>query len=192
MEHNTQKLYVKSEEMYNDLNKNININININDDMDINDKESFLNTNINNILAKSIGKEFTPTNISYETIHSIPKQHGLVNSKEIIPQLYFEMNKNKTKFLDIDYYEIIRNDIANCRYLNSYQLEYIEKYLLHEEKMDLFYLYNNVLRMIDDSASYNASTLISIEDSLSPPLFLFLFLFVLLFISKLLKIGFFN
>ena len=105
--------------------------------VDLDSQLVLIKTDINNILAKSIGKQFTTTNISSDTIHSIPKKHGLENSEEIIPSLYFTLNKNNINILDIDYYEIIRNDIANCRCLNSYQLEYIQHYLQNDEKMEL-------------------------------------------------------
>ena len=111
------------------------------DDLDYQLK--FIKTQINNILAKSIDNKFTTTNISSDTIHSIPKKHGLENSEEIIPSLYFTLNKNNNIF-DIDYYEIIRNDVANCRCLNSYQLEYI-KNLSHEFKNELFDIFNDCI-----------------------------------------------
>ena len=60
---------------------------------------------------------------------------GLENSNVIIPS-YYHLHKHPSKILSIDYYNIIKDDIKNCRPLNKYQLEYI-KDLSHEYKYEL-------------------------------------------------------
>jgi hypothetical protein len=52
-----------------------------------------------------------------------PKRHGLNNSFIIIPQYYMTSNE---KILKVDYYEMILDDIRNCRKLNEHQLNFIK------------------------------------------------------------------
>jgi len=107
---------------------------------------------LNNSLSETINSINCETKIDECTIQSIPKQHGLDNSDQIIPTLYCQSKSfSSTDMLNVDYYEIIRNDVANCRSLNKYQMKYIKNYLNEGEKMELFYLFNRVLIMIEDT-----------------------------------------
>jgi hypothetical protein len=75
---------------------------------------------------------------------SPPKHHGLSNSEIIIPQYYME---NHSSFINIDYYDIIVDDIRNMRKLNKYQMEYIKK-LDEDKKNYLFDIFNQVLESV--------------------------------------------
>ena len=77
-----------------------------------------------------------------------PKEHGLINSDVIIPQYYFN-NKDPSKILNINYYDIIKDDIRNYRVLKKYQLEYI-KNLPSEYKDELIDIFNDCLRIINE------------------------------------------
>jgi hypothetical protein len=48
----------------------------------------------------------------------------LENSDVIIPS-YYEIHKHPSKIFNLDYFEIIKDDIRNYRELNKYQMEYI-------------------------------------------------------------------
>ena len=78
-----------------------------------------------------------------------PKTYGLNNSNQIIPN-YYQKYDQKLKIMDISYYEIIKDDIRNFRYLNDYQLDYI-KNLSDKHKNELIELFNNSLKAIVDS-----------------------------------------
>jgi hypothetical protein len=61
-----------------------------------------------------------------------PSKPGLENCDEIIPS-YYHFHKHPSKIMDIDYFEIIKDDVRNYRVLNHRQLLYINN-LTHEEK----------------------------------------------------------
>jgi hypothetical protein len=82
-------------------------------------------------------------------LYAPPKAPGLENSNVIIPS-YYNLHNNPSKILSIDYYNIIKDDIRNCRPLNKYQLEYI-KDLSHEYKYELINIFNESIIMIDES-----------------------------------------
>lgn len=67
--------------------------------------------------------------------------------KLIIPQYYFN-NNDPSKILNINYYDIIKDDIRNYRVLKKNQLEYIKK-LPSECKYQLIDIFNDCLRIIN-------------------------------------------
>ena len=76
----------------------------------------------------------------------IPKEHGLTNCNCIIPEYY---KKPKNKILNINYYDIIKDDIRNCRPLNNYQLDYISN-LPDEYKNELFTIFNDCIKLFNE------------------------------------------
>jgi hypothetical protein len=70
-----------------------------------------------------------------------PKEHGLSNSEPIIPPYYL----GSSSFVNIDYYDIIVDDIRNMRKLNSYQMKYIKEELDEHRKNHLFDIFNDIL-----------------------------------------------
>ena len=77
-----------------------------------------------------------------------PKEHGLTNCNVIIPQ-YYHLHKDFSKVFDIDYYNMIKDDIRNMRPLNEYQIKYMKE-LPDEYKNELFDLFNDCFTLIDD------------------------------------------
>ena len=145
-------------------NKSINNIITNNDDND-NDNNNNLNNDIYYIsssddedyiiktknLSNNLSKEFNlPEIISFDkniTIsNNLPKEHGLHNSDVIIPSYYIYYKNDPSKILNIDFYEIIKNDIRNSKVLNKYQLEYI-KYIKDEYKYELIEIYNEIIKL---------------------------------------------
>ena len=100
-----------------------------------------ISSKMNPSLAKQVGlfSDLHTANSEYPT-YSPPKEPGLNNSQIIIPK-YYCLAKHPSKIPDIDYYEIIKDDIRNFRKLNTYQIEYI-KQLSHADKDELLELYN--------------------------------------------------
>ena len=74
-----------------------------------------------------------------------PSEHGLSNSERIIPSYY----KIHDKRFNIDYLELIKDDVRNCRKLSKYQMEYIQN-LTHLEKNCLLELYNECIGTFND------------------------------------------
>ena len=72
-----------------------------------------------------------------------PDKHGLSNSDVIIPA-YYNLHKNPSKILDLDFFEIIKDDIKNLRPLNKYQLKYIKE-IKDEYKYELIEIFNECL-----------------------------------------------
>lgn len=64
-----------------------------------------------------------------------PSKHGLDNSEIILPSYY--QSTNKSKYIDIDYIAVIKDDIRNFRKLNRYQIEYIINNIDEDTKTDL-------------------------------------------------------
>jgi hypothetical protein len=77
-----------------------------------------------------------------------PEEHGLNNCDYILPA-YYHYHKMPDKIVDIDYYEIIKDDIRNYRVLNKYQLKYIAD-LPDELKTELFRLFNECTIAINE------------------------------------------
>jgi hypothetical protein len=73
-----------------------------------------------------------------------PTESGLSNSDYII-QPYYKFHD----FNDINYLNIIKDNIRNFRELNKYEMEYIKK-LSHEDKNTLFDIYNNCTKLYND------------------------------------------
>ena len=109
------------------------------------DREKF-STNVNRSLSLVLDIpeiKFEDDNLKWEP----PEESGLSNSNYIIPQYY--NHKSNTTILDIDYYEIIKDDIRNYRKLNTYQMDYINK-LDHKMKNELFDIFNNCINALHD------------------------------------------
>jgi hypothetical protein len=106
------------------------------------DKNYVISTKITDALSNKI--------ITYDNtaLGEAPKQHGLVNSNFIIPE-YYQLYKHPSKIFKMDYYNIIQDDIRNCRILNEYQLKYI-KDLPDELKNELFDIFNECLKILND------------------------------------------
>jgi len=73
-----------------------------------------------------------------------PSKPGLENCDEIIPS-YYHFHKHPSKIMDIDYFEIIKDDVRNYRVLNHRQLLYINN-LTHEEKNELIRIFNDCIQ----------------------------------------------
>ena len=112
--------------------------------MDINDYE------IKTKVCKSLSKQFGLEEIKIDetTLPNPPKQYGLHNADVIIPS-YYEIHKNPSKILNLDYFEIIKDDIRNYRELNKYQLEYIKE-IKDEYKFELIELFNECMQAMND------------------------------------------
>lgn len=95
----------------------------------------YFNVNMNNNTSKDINTDWQP-----------PKHHGLNNSFIIIPNYYM---KSGEKILKVDYYDMILDDIRNCRKLNNNQLNFI-KNLDDDSKQKLFIELNNLFDVIHD------------------------------------------
>jgi hypothetical protein len=72
-----------------------------------------------------------------------PDKHGLENSTRILPAYYLTGKNLHGKIFEIDYYQIILDDIRNFRKLSEYQLSYIRD-LPCEDKMQIIELFNQV------------------------------------------------
>jgi len=112
-----------------------------------NNSVNVLDINLNNLSPSLINYLQTDSDINdnIKTDWVPPKFHGLNNSLQIIPQYY---KKCGDKILKIDYYEMIIDDIRNCRKLNEYQLNFIKK-LDDERKHKLFLEFNNLFDVIE-------------------------------------------
>ena len=91
----------------------------------------------------NINKNIIIKDEQYEINYDPPKEHGLSNSDFIIP-LHYQLHKHPSKILDIDYYQLIKDDIKNYRTLNKYQLQYIKE-LSREYKNELFDIFNKCI-----------------------------------------------
>lgn len=154
--------------IYMDISKNSNYMYNVNDNYDNDnkydydsesekksesEKESLDNdektyTLITKNVSKKISELFGIPENKYDDEQidwEPPKTHGLSNSERIIPSYYIHPTK---KILDIDYYEIIKDDIRNLRKLNQYQLYYIEN-LPHKYKNEIIHIFNDCLKSIE-------------------------------------------
>ena len=75
-----------------------------------------------------------------------PNKHGLHNSNFIIPS-YYQKPSSKNKILQMDYYEMIKDDIRNYRDLNKHQMEYIFN-LEDKYKNEILELFNHCIKMV--------------------------------------------
>jgi len=107
-------------------------------------------------VCKTLSKEFNlpeivfEENISSDTLFSsdAPTEHGLSNSDIIIPS-YYNLHKDPSNILNIDFYEIIKDDIKNYRILNKYQLEYIKE-IKDEYKYELIEIFNHCIKIFNE------------------------------------------
>jgi len=100
-------------------------------------------------LSKQFGLEEIKIDEEKDGSVESPKQFGLSNSEVIIPS-YYEIHKHPSKILNIDFFEIIKDDIRNYRPLNNYQLEYIKE-IKDEYKYELIELFNICFRSIQEN-----------------------------------------
>lgn len=105
--------------------------------------------NSNSLYCKNINPELAnKCNIkSYNrNIHNIsweaPSFYGLKNSNRIIPEYYFT-NHDYNHVFEIDYYDMILDDIKNLRELNTYQMTYINQ-LDDERKMKIIETFHDI------------------------------------------------
>jgi hypothetical protein len=115
-------------------------------DISDNNEEYVIKANVCKTLSKQL--KIPEKHYDYMGEYVPPKQHGLSNSEVIIPQYYYD-KKDLSKIIDIDYYEIVKDDIRNCRVLNKYQLEYIKK-LPSECKDELIDIFNDCLILLNE------------------------------------------
>jgi hypothetical protein len=59
------------------------------------------------------------------------------------------LHEKPDKILNMNYFEIIKDDVRNFRKLNNYQMEYI-KNLTDDEKNELFNIYNDCIGLVND------------------------------------------
>jgi len=103
--------------------------------------------NISSNLAKEIGmiiNNSTPASIK---MWIPPTKSGLENSTRIIPHYYLTNKNLKGNILEIDYFDMIRDDILNLRALSNDQMKYIEN-LSEEEKMELIGYFNECYKSL--------------------------------------------
>jgi hypothetical protein len=140
----------KNNDIKNDLNDNINDDLNDNISLnDFDDNNYIIKANV----CRKLSKILNVDDIKYDQnfLWQPPKEHGLKNCDYII-QPYYKYHEKVQKIFDIDYYEIIKDDIRNFRALNKYQLEYI-KQLSNEEKNELFEIFNDCIKSFNDIIS---------------------------------------
>lgn len=77
-----------------------------------------------------------------------PKEAGLSNSDVIIPS-YYHIHKNPNKIQNINYLNMIKDDIRNLRPLNKYKLEYIYN-LPNEDKNEIITLFNECINVFNE------------------------------------------
>jgi hypothetical protein len=75
-----------------------------------------------------------------------PEKNGLSNCNNIIPDYY---KNQKNQILNISYFDIIKDDIRNCRPLNEYQLNYIYN-LQYEYKNELLLIFNDCIKLLNE------------------------------------------
>jgi hypothetical protein len=90
--------------------------------------------------------EITPQTYDEEFEWDIPNEYGLSNCNSIIPEYY---KRPENQILNINYYDIIKDDIRNCRPLNKYQLDYIFN-LEDKHKNELFIIFNDCMKLFND------------------------------------------
>ena len=76
------------------------------------------------------------------------------NADVIIPS-YYEIHKHPSKIFNIDFFEIIKDDIRNYRELNKYQLEYIKE-IKDEYKYEIIVLFNEVTEQLKKVLEYDS------------------------------------
>jgi hypothetical protein len=84
----------------------------------------------------------------HKIVWDIPKEYGLQNSNYIIPS-YYQFRRNQNNLLEIEYYDMIKDDITNYRKLNEYQLRYIKE-MNDEQKNEIIALFNECIGAVSD------------------------------------------
>jgi hypothetical protein len=119
-----------------------------------NDEPSSLSDDENYVfkakICKRLSRELNMSEMEYDDTgtYEPPTEPGLSNNEVIIPS-YYNLHDNPSLILELDYFEIIKDDVRNCRVLNEYQLKYIKE-LSHECKNELFDIYNRCIKMYND------------------------------------------
>ena len=109
-----------------------------------NDKKYTIKTNVCRRLSQIL--DVPPLKYDENFEWEPPKEHGLSNCEYIIPSYYKKQDNN---ILDMDYYDIIKDDIRNYRPLNKYQMEYILG-IQDEYKNELLILFNKCMNTFTD------------------------------------------
>ena len=122
----------------------INSDIDSDIDSDINDDDRIelykLSPSLIRLFDKN-NKNIYDNQIDWEP----PKINGLNNSTAIIPD--YQKRKDQT-ILNVDYYDMIIEDIRNFRKLNEYQLSFI-KNLDDESKQKIIIEFNKLIDIIN-------------------------------------------
>ena len=122
----------------------INSDIDSDIDSDINDDDRIelykLSPSLIRLFDKN-NKNIYDNQIDWEP----PKINGLNNSTAIIPD--YQKRKDQT-ILNVDYYDMIIEDIRNFRKLNEYQLSFIKK-LDDESKQKIIIEFNKLIDIIN-------------------------------------------
>lgn len=108
----------------------------------MNNEDYIIQTKVCKRLSKEFGLDEVV--IDESLIKEPPKEFGLKNSDIIIPS-HYHFDKHPSKILEIDFYEIIKDDIRNFRALNKYQLEYIKE-IKDEYKFELIEMLNKSIK----------------------------------------------
>ena len=117
-----------------------------------NDKETSEDENyiIKAKVCKRLSRELGLEDLFMDEIinYNPPCQYGLSNAEVIIPS-YYKLHEHPYKLFTLDFYEIIKDDIRNCRVLKKEQLDYIEN-LGDEYKMELINIFNDCIKMFSE------------------------------------------
>jgi hypothetical protein len=86
-----------------------------------------------------------------------PLKPGLSNSEPIIPSYYLKKitiinngKKVETEYLNIEYLNVIKDDIRNFRKLDNYKLSFIKNDLSDDYKNEIIELMNECLGSVID------------------------------------------
>jgi hypothetical protein len=102
--------------------------------------------NVNRPLAKLLGiPEYKCDNDTKNTWEA-PNTHGLNNSSHIIPPYYISNNE---RMFNLNFYDIIKDDIRNYRKLTKYQMDYILQ-MSEYDKNELLVLFNECMKNLID------------------------------------------
>ena len=98
-----------------------------------------IQTNMNKSLCESIGIEYKIQMDNYGK-YIPPATHGLDNSEFIIKP-YYNIYKSPQHMFQINFFDMIKDDIRNYQPLNKHQLMFLEN-LTHSQLVELVKLYN--------------------------------------------------
>lgn len=111
-----------------------------------NNKNYNFTTQVSRRLSKVLGVDEFPYDEKF--LWEPPKTHGLSNCNIII-EPYYHLHKAPHKISELDYLQIIKDDIRNYRPLNMYKMDYI-KTLPDRDKNDLIDLFNDCIKTMGD------------------------------------------